>query len=76
MENDLAVKVVDTSDPAVKNAVKREIMILQKLHSPLINKLEAFYDDPDRNKAYIVLENAGDKTLFDFVNEMRDSNGS
>ena len=67
---------MDTSDPAVNNAVKNEIMILQKLRSPLINKLEAFYEDPERNKAYIVLENAGEKTLYDYVNEMHDSNGS
>ena len=28
-----------------------------------------FYEDPDVSKAYLVLENAGEKTLTDFISQ-------
>ena len=57
------VKVCETSDPGVLNSIRNEARILPKLQCSLINKFEAYYEDLERNKAYLVLEHAGKVTL-------------
>ena len=53
------VKIVETSDQAVLDAIRVEARILPKLHSPFINEFVDYYEDLCRNKAYLVLEHAG-----------------
>ena len=48
--------------------------ILQSISCPTINKCVGFFEDQFLNKTYLVLENAGDVSLADFVWEMRNSN--
>ena len=70
-ERKLVVKVCETSDLAVLNCIRNEVQILTKLTCPLVNRFEAYYEDLERFKAYLVLEHAGEKTLKKFVDEMR-----
>ena len=72
-ESKLVVKVCDVSDPVVLNSIRNEAQILPKLSCPLINKFEGYYEDPERNKAYLVLEKAGDKTLREFIDAMKEN---
>ena len=51
------------------HSIRNEAKILPKLIYPLINKYVAYYEDPERNKAYLVLEHAGDKNLQEFMSE-------
>ena len=51
----------------------KEKSILQNLDSPYINQYVGFYEDPFLNTTYLVLENAGDKNLAEFVKDMRTS---
>ena len=37
--------------------------------------MEAFYEDGERNKAYLVLESAGEKTLTKFMEEKKENTG-
>ena len=67
------VKVVETSDQGVLKSIQNEAKILPKLNCSLINKFGAYFEDPERNKAYLVIEDAGDKTLTEFLEEARDS---
>ena len=69
------MKVVETSDPGVLNSIRNESTILPKLQSSLINKFEAYYEDLERNKAYLVLEHAGEKTLTEFMEDIRGASG-
>lgn len=55
----LVVKVCDTSDINRDQAAKTEAKILQKLQCELINQFVAFYEDPEVNKSYLVLEFSG-----------------
>ena len=65
------VKVCDTSDPGIELSAHNENNILQLLNSPNISQYVAFYVDKTLNKSYLVLENAGSKNLFDFIQEQR-----
>ena len=47
--------------------------ILQEINCTLVNKIIAFNEDPQVNRSYLVLENAGEKTLTQF---MKDVNGN
>ena len=69
----LVVKVCDTSDTGVHNSALNESRILQKLNCPAVNKFIAFYEDQILNKSYLVLVNAGEQNLAQFVTEMRKS---
>lgn len=69
----LVVKVCDTSDVGMQNSAHNESKILQKLSCATINKFVAFYEDPFMKISYLVLENAGEKNLTQFVAEMRKS---
>ena len=42
---------------------------MKKLNSPSINQMFGFFEDPAISKAYLVLENAGQKTLRDFIDQ-------
>ena len=75
-ESKLVVKVCNTSDPLVLHSIRNEAAILPKLDCPLINRFEAYYEDPERNKAYLVVEKAGDKTLTEFMNELKGKIGT
>ena len=66
----MVVKVCETTDPAVLNSIRNEAKILPRLNCALINKFEAYYEDPERNKAYLVLEHAGNKTLTEYMDKM------
>ena len=55
----LVVKVCDTSDVNRDQAARNEVDILRKIECDLINQLVAFYEDPQVNKSYLVLEFAG-----------------
>ena len=64
---DLVVKVADVEDEAVLNSIRNEAQILPKLNCALINKFEAYYEDLERNKVYLILENAGEQTLTSYM---------
>ena len=65
----LVVKVCDTSDINKDQAAKNEAKILQKLQCELINQFVAFYEDPEVNKSYLVLDFAGYQSLTQFISE-------
>ena len=69
----LVVKVCDTSDACLERSAQNEAQILQEINSTLVNKIITFYEDPLVNRSYLVLENAGEKTLTQF---MKDVNGN
>ena len=69
----LVVKVCDISDVGMHNSAHNESKILQKLSCETINKFVAFYEDPFMKISYLVLKNAGEKNLTQFVAEMRKS---
>ena len=69
----LVVKVCDTSDVGIHNSAHNESKILQKLNCVTINKFVAFYEDPFMKISYLVLKNAGEKNLTQFVAKMRNS---
>ena len=54
------MKVCDVNDEAVLHSIRNEAQILPKLNCALINKFEAYYEDLERNKVYLVLEDAGE----------------
>ena len=68
-DKDLVVKVCDTSDLGIELSARNENKILQLLNSPNISQYIAFYEDKILNKSYLVLENAGNKNLTDFIEE-------
>ena len=45
--------------------------MLKLLSCEYINKLVDFYEDPEVNKAYMVLEYAGNKSLSQFIEEKK-----
>jgi len=59
----LVVKVCDTTDAGIGISAQNEANLLRQINCSLVNKIIAFYEDPLINKAYLVLENAGEKTL-------------
>ena len=65
----LVVKVCDTSDINKEQAAKNEATILQKIECELINQFVAFYEDPEVNKSYLVLEFSGYQSLTQFISE-------
>lgn len=67
MPRKLVVKVCDTSDVNKAQAAKNEAEILMKINCSLINQLVAFYEDPEVNKSYLVLEFAGEQSLTQFI---------
>ena len=67
----LVVKVCDTSDVNKSAAAKNEVSILQKMECDLINQFVAYYDDPQVNKSYLVLEFAGYQSLTQFITEKK-----
>ena len=72
-EMPLVVKVCDTSDACIERSAQNETKILQEINCTLVNKIIAFNEDPLVNRSYLVLENAGEKTLTQF---MKDVNGN
>jgi serine/threonine protein kinase len=63
----LVVKVFSTGDETVLESARNEAAILKKLNHPLIVKFRDYFEDPTNNKAYIVMEEAGSQSLYDFV---------
>ena len=51
-------------------------MLLKKIDSKYINRYVEFYEDPLINKTYLVLENAGEKSIKDLVEEKISADGS
>ena len=72
----LVVKVCDTSDPGVLNSIRNEQKILQNLNSKYVNKAFAYYEDPERSSAYLVLEDVGNQTLEQFMKQRAEHLGS
>ena len=70
-EDKLVVKVCDTSDIGMYNSAINESQILKKLEFPHTSQFVAFYEDSVINKTYLVLKNAGEKNLTQFVEEKR-----
>ena len=69
--NLIVVKVCNTSEEIKKEAADREARILKNLNCQYVNKYVDYYDDPEVNKAYLVLEYAGSKSLCQFVEESK-----
>jgi len=67
----LVVKVCDTSDVNKAQAARNEAIILKKIECDLINQLVAFYEDPQVNKSYLVLEFAGYFSLTQFISDRK-----
>ena len=67
----LVVKVCDTSDFNKAQAAVNEANILKKINCDLINQFVAFYEDPEVNQSYIVLELAGEQSLKEFMVEKK-----
>lgn len=67
----LVVKVCDTSDVNKAQAALNESNILKKIECDLINQLVAFYEDPQVNKSYLVLEYAGQASLTEYISEKK-----
>jgi hypothetical protein len=67
----LVVKVCDTSDVNKAQAAKNEAIILKRIECDLINTLVAFYEDPQVNKTYLVLEFAGNFCLTQFISDRK-----
>lgn len=66
------VKVCTIEDEMKKTACLNEAKILKKLDCELINKLHDYYEDPDPiNKAYLVLEYAGNQSLVEWIEEQK-----
>jgi serine/threonine protein kinase len=64
----LVVKVCNVTEEVHEEAVENERRILRKLPaSPHIVALLDDYNDPLANKAYLVLERAGDTSLESFI---------
>ena len=57
-------------------ATRNEASILEGLNNRHLIKFIAYYEDPPLSKTYLVLEHAGDKSIDDFVNEMKLSQGN
>ena len=72
----LVVKVCDVNDIVQQRSAVNEKNILEKLRCPYINKYIGFYEDPFLNKAYLVLESAGDRNLADFVKDQKANKNS
>lgn len=51
-------------------SIQNEVKILRKITHPLINRFEAYYEDPDVSKAYLVLEQAGEMNLTEFMDQI------
>lgn len=67
----LVVKVCDTSDYNKAQAAINEAKILKNIDCDLINQFVAFYEDPEVNKSYLVLEFAGESSLTEFMHEKK-----
>lgn len=67
----LVVKVCDTSDVNKAQAALNESNILKKIECDLINQLVAFYEDPQVNKSYLVLEFAGYNSLTQYISDKK-----
>ena len=67
----LVVKVCDVNDIVQQRSALNEKSILENLKCPHINQYIGFYEDNFLNKSYLVLENAGDMNLADFVKDTR-----
>ena len=64
----LVVKVCETKgEESILQAARNEAMLLKKIDSKHVNRYVDFYEDPLINKTYLVLENAGEKSLKDTV---------
>ena len=50
-------------------AARHEAMLLKKIDCKYINRYVDFYEDPLINKTYLVLENAGEKSIKDLVED-------
>ena len=61
----------DTSDVNRADAAIKEAKILKKIECDLINQLVAFYEDPQVNKSYLVLEFSGQSSLTKFMRERK-----
>lgn len=60
----LVVKVFNTSESSVKESAINEASILKSLNHKNIVKMVDFFLDPLYSKAYLVLEYAGGENLF------------
>ena len=67
----LVVKVCDTSDVNKAAAAQNEANILEKLKCDLINNLVRFYEDPQVEKSYLVLEFAGENSLTEYISNCK-----
>jgi len=61
------VKVFDISDPSVEECALHELRILKRLDHPQVVKLVDNLINSDTQKAYLVLEYAGDDSLETYV---------
>ena len=59
------------SDAVLEKSAQNEIDILKAIDCELVNKAVAFYEDLLVNKAYLVLEKAGDKTLTEYMSNIK-----
>jgi len=71
----LVVKVCDTSDVGLDISAQNEAKLLQEINCTLVNRIIAFHEDPLINKSYLVLEKAGEKTLNQFLREIKGTSG-
>ena len=73
----LVVKVCETrGEESILHAARHEAKLLKKIDSLHINRYIDFFEDPLINKTYLVLENAGDKSIKDLVEERTAQDGS
>lgn len=63
----------DTSEVTKREAALNESNILKIINCDLINQLVAFYEDPDVNKSYLVLEFAGQDSLTKFMEDKKEA---
>ena len=73
----LVVKVCETrGEESILQAARHEANLLKKIDSRHVNRYIDFFEDPLINKTYLVLENAGDKSIKDLVEERTSEDGS
>ena len=73
----LVVKVCETKgEESILQAARNEAMLLKKIDSKHVNRYVDFYEDPLINKTYLVLENAGEKSIKDLVEEKTNADGT
>jgi len=61
------VKVFDISDPSVEESALHEMRILKRLDHPQVVKMVDNLINSETQKAYLVLEYAGDESLETYV---------